>query len=167
MGKTANLVVSRTDDRVVVMVPGVDDDVRMHAIMSEEEALCASNAIRRMMQSRDPRTMVLGSEVSGLRIDRVVHPHLPIELTMEDDGGATVVDLTKDDASGLADLLWGAHRSTGPFHAMTSIVGAVRRREHSIGSQVVPKHDGPRASDAALLGDLNRRVRGARPEGKT
>jgi len=167
MAKTVNIVVSRTDDRVVVMVPGVEDDVRTHAITSEDEAYCASNAIRRMVQSRDPRTLVLGSEVSGFRIDRVMHPSLPIELTMEDDGGATIVDLTRDDALGLADLLWAAHRSTGPFHAMTSIVGAMRRRDHSIDARVFPKHDGSRSGDAALLGDLNRRIRGERPEGKT
>lgn len=167
MAIRSKIVVSRTDDRIVLMLPGQHEDVRSHAIVTEDEAFCASSAMRRMAQSRERRSLTLGSESAGLRIERVDHAQMPIELHFDDSDGTTVVDLTRDDALGVADMLWGAHRSTGTFHGMTTVTGGVRRSEVQTSRQtVVPRADDVRMSDARLIGSLNRRVRGQGPEAK-
>lgn len=166
MATRAKIVVSRSEDRVVLMIPGQLDDVRSHAIMGEDEAYCASSAIRRMVQSRERRELVLGSETSGVRIERVDHAQTPVEIQFDDEHGVTVADLTRDDALGIADMLWGAHRAQGPFHAMGTIVGGVRRCEHRhSGDAIIPRPDVD-LGDARLIGDINRRLRGERPETK-
>ena len=150
------------------MVTGLRDDVRSHVILTEDEAYFASGAIRRMTQSRERRLVEIGDEHSGVLIMKVDHQRLPVELHIVDDDGATIVDLTKDDALCLADMLWGAHRSTMTFHGMTSISGTIRRVDQSVEEQViVPRPDGPAARDARIVGDVKRRIRGQEPETKT
>lgn len=161
MERGISIVVSRTDDRVVIMMPDRADDDRNHAIVSEDEAFFAASCIRRMVQSRDRRCVETGAEGSGLRIERVDHPTLPVELHLDDDEGTTIVDLTRDDALGLADMLWAAHRSTGPFHGMTGISGGRRRIDRqAAGATGAHIAEAPASGIASLLGGLNRRVRG-------
>lgn len=159
------LVVSRSEDRVVVMLPEVADDFRVHAIVSEDEAYCASNAIRRMIQSRDQREIVLGSETAGLLLARSnSHAH-PVELILVDEAGETVVLLTKDDAATVADMLWAAHRTGAAFHGMVSLSGRIERRETDQTS-IVPRPDAAEIADARLLGEISRRMRAHRPDAR-
>lgn len=167
MANPIRLVISRSDDRIVIMIPEQDDDVRSHAVVTEDEAYCATTAIRRMVQSREKRSLTLGSDVSGFRIERVDHPQSPVEIHIEDDAGVMVVDMTKDDALGVADMLWGAHRATHSFHAMATIVGGMRRIEHRAeGEAIIPQPDHDGMSEARLVGSINRRIQGRRPEAK-
>jgi hypothetical protein len=167
MERGISLVVSRSDDRVVVLLPNRADDDRNHAILTEDEAFCTSSALRRMAQSRDRRTVEMGDPGTGLRIERVDHPVLPIEMHLDDDEGTTVVDMTRDDALTVADMLWGAHRSTGHFHGSTSLSGGRRRRSHRAATaDILPRPDETDLDAARLIGGVNRRVRGQRPEAK-
>lgn len=167
MERGISIVVSRSDDRVVLMVPAREDDDRNHAVVVEDEAFVASSTIRRMLQSRERRSVEIGEIGCGMRIDRVDHPRMPIEIHLDDDEGVTILDLTKDDALCIADMLWGAHRSTGAFHASTTISGGRRRRDgHSQNASALPRPDDLTTGDARLLGMLNRRVRGEGPETK-
>jgi hypothetical protein len=159
------LVVSRTDDRIVLMLPEMPDDYRVHAIIGENEAYCASNAIRRMLPSRDAREMVVGSESAGLVVARTDSHSMPIEIVLVDEGGETVVAMTRDDAAIVADMLWGAHRAETSFHAMVSLSGRIVRRENAV-EQVVPRPDAGDLADARLLGDISRRARSRRPDGR-
>ena len=161
------IVVNRSDDRIVLLSPHTDAGVRSHAILTEEESFCASSAIRRMIQSRDCRALILGTIASGMKIERVDHARLPIEIHIDDDSGTTVLDLSKDESLTLADMLWGAHRATGDFHAMGAMTGARRRVERTTPHRhVFPIPDGLDAGNARLVGDLARRARGEEPSPK-
>ncbi len=159
------LVVSRTDDRIVLMLPEMSDDFRVHAIIGENEAYCASNAIRRMLPSKDAREMVVGSETSGMVVARTDSHAMPIEIVLVDEVGETVVAMTKDDAAIVADMLWAAHRADNTFHAMVSLSGRVVRRENAA-EEVIPRPDAGDLADARLLGNISRRVRSRRPDGR-
>lgn len=161
------LVVNRTDDRVVVLLAGGDERAgeRRHAVMGDEEAYVLSSAIRRFAKAREPSAMTVGSLATGLRIERVQHTALPVEIHLDGDECALIMDLSGDEASTLADMLWGAHRATGPFHVMRSLPRAPRLRP-AVQSAVLPQHDPVLGDTARTVGEVARRLRGEEPEGK-
>ena len=165
MSDRIHLVVNRTEDHVVVLIPDYEQG-RAHAIVSEEEAYLCSTTIRRMVAARDERVITVGMMKVGMRVERVNHATLPIEVRMTDSDGETVIDLTKDDTLTLADMLWGAHRATGSFYAMTTLSGSVRWTTTRHAKVQMPQPDGLEGLHARIVGNVRRRIRQEDPESK-
>lgn len=71
------LVVHRTGDQILVMLPlECDSDTRHYAIVNEDEAYCLSSAMRRMATTRDNSAVEVGEPGEKLRIEHVDHVEL-------------------------------------------------------------------------------------------
>lgn len=156
-----HIVVSRNDDRIIIMTPKQIDDVRSHSILNEDEAYCACGMIRRMIMSAEKREADIGPDAAGMKLYRVNHQKLPVEIHFDDDNGTTVLDLTKEDAQNVADMLWAAHRSNHSFYCKVSISSPVRRIERiEVKNDIIPVPDDIRSTEAQILGNLTKRALG-------
>lgn len=163
MTPQTSIAVNRTEGQIVVVLPEHNDITRGHALINEEEAYVLCTFLRRMIASRELREVQIGTYETGLRIIRVRHAGLPIEIHLDDENGSTIVDFNKDDSLSFADMLWGAHRATDSFHSTMTISGNVRQKEE--------RHTGEPQADAVpddvlLAGNVRRRVRGEAPRNK-
>ena len=163
MTQKISIAVNRTEGQIVIVLPEHNDITRGHALINEEEAYVLCVFIRRMIASRDLREVQIGNCETGLRVLRVRHSGLPIEIHIDDENGSTIVDLNKDDSLSFADMLWGAHRATDNFHSTMTISGNVRQKE-------TPHNGEPRQDslpdDVLLAGEIRRRIRGEIPRSK-
>lgn len=160
------IVVHRTGDQILVMLPFESDtDARHYAIVNEDEGLCIASAMRRMAVTRDDSAVEVGEPGDKLRIEHLDHGIYPFEMVFEHADGTIVVDLRRDEALTVADMLWGASR--GPsFYMSATITGMPRKREPMPGSVAWALTPARQDAVARMLGDAQRRVRGETPKTK-
>lgn len=161
------LVVHRTGDQIIVMLPFENDtDARHYAMVSEDEAWAVSSAMRRMAATRDESAIEVGEPGDKLRVEHVNHERHPFEIVFDHEEATTVVDLRKDEAMTFADMLWGAHRAGTSFFMSFTLTSNPRRREPP--SPAAAWGQTPRQQHTSrILGDVQRRVRGEDPKGKS
>lgn len=159
------LVVHRTGDQIVIMLPYESEtDSRYYAIINEDEAYCASSAVRRMAVAKDTSFIEVGEPGDKLRIERVDHHQYPFEIVFDHEDCVTIIDMKRDEALTFADMLWGAHRGSSFYMAIT-LTSTPRRRE--VASKSERWGQSPRQESLSkLLGNTQRRVRGEDPQGK-
>ena len=111
MTDATRVTVIKRDRKVSLRLSGMPDAAPEGVNVTSEEAQCAANAIIRLPKDNRHGTFRFGE----MTIAHFPGHHQPVELRFGDADWSVVVDLSRQESFGVADMLRGAGMSDRPF----------------------------------------------------